>query len=315
MQTIRVNFGDFWNDFNPQDNYFTRVLKKKYNVELSEDPDLFFFTHPYNGKRDYLRYKCHRVFLGWENARADWTCCDYVLDSDFVTGNPRHKRWPIWAAWNINKLVDPKVPEMFLQKKKFACMVVSNLNARERIRFFHQLSKYKYVDSGGRHLNNIGGPVTNKLEFIKEYKFVLSFENSSHPGYTTEKLIEPMLVSSIPIYWGNKEVGKDFNVKSFVHVNQYASFDEAIERIIELDQDDEKYLQLVKEPWFLNNGIPEEMSEERLAEFFDFVVDDIKTRMPVGDSYIMKQRHKLALFKGKIETNLFQRLGLRKVFR
>jgi hypothetical protein len=32
------------------DNYFTRVLKKKYNVELSEDPDLFFSRIPTTAK-------------------------------------------------------------------------------------------------------------------------------------------------------------------------------------------------------------------------------------------------------------------------
>jgi hypothetical protein len=304
MQTIRVNFGDFWDDFNPQDNYFTRVLKKKYNVELSEDPDLFFFTHSYNGKRDYLRYNCHRVFLGWENARADWTCCDYVLDSDFVTGNPRHKRWPIWAAWNINKLVEPKVPEMFLQKKKFACMVVSNADAPERVRFFQKLSKYKKVDSGGRHLNNIGGPVANKMDFIKDYKFVLSFENSSYPGYTTEKLIEPMLVNTIPVYWGNEVVGKDFNTKSFVHVNQYASFEEAIEEIIELDKDEERYLKLVKQPWFLNNQIPNEMSGESLELFFDFIIDDIKRKTPAACSFYKRNLHNLRLIKSRLKASI-----------
>ena len=89
----KVNFGSFWPDFKKEDNYFTRILSFNYNVEISENPDLYFFTHPYNGIRDYLKYKCHRVFLGWENERADWNICDYVLDSDFVQNNPRHKRW------------------------------------------------------------------------------------------------------------------------------------------------------------------------------------------------------------------------------
>ena len=59
------------------------------------------------------------------------------------------------------------------------------------------------------------------MDFIKDYKFVISFENSSYPGYTTQKLIEPMLVNSSPIYWGNKSVGKDFNTKSFINVFYY----------------------------------------------------------------------------------------------
>ncbi|MEQ1798593.1 MAG: hypothetical protein ABL872_11625 [Lacibacter sp.] len=147
MQTIQVNFDSFWPDFNPADNYFTRILEKKYKVELSDDPDLYFFTHAYNGQRNYLKYKCHRVFLGWENVRADWNSCDYVLDSDFYNNNPRHQRWPIWAAWDHTKLLQPKHTEDFRSKTKFACMVVSNAHAKERIDFFQLLSKYKQVDS------------------------------------------------------------------------------------------------------------------------------------------------------------------------
>jgi hypothetical protein len=315
MQTINVNFGYFWPDFDKADNYFTRVLSKKYKVELSDDPDMFFFTHAYNGKRDYLNYKCHRVFLGWENARADWNSCDYVLDSDFYTNNPRHKRWPIWAGWDTAKLIQPKSPELFLQKKKFACMVVSNAKAKERIAFFHELSKYKQVDSGGRHLNNVGGPVANKMDFIKDYKFVISFENSTYPGYTTEKLIEPMLVNSIPVYWGNEEVGKDFNSNSFIHVNQYGSYKDVIDRLVELDRDEEKYMQLAMQPWFHNNKVPHEFSQESFADFFDFVIKDMKTKSPVALSVVKSNLHKAELFKNKMEAAVYARLGMSKGFR
>lgn len=300
MQTLKLAFGDFWHDFDPKDNYFTRVLEKKYRIELSDKPDLYFFTHPYNGRRDYLRYKCHRVFLGWENVRADWSCSDYVLDSDFVTGNPRHKRWPIWAAWKIQKLVEPKPLEVFLKKRKFACMVVSNPHAKERIEFFHRLSKYKKVDSGGRYLNNIGGPIANKMDFIKDYKFVISFENSSHPGYTTEKLIEPMLANGIPVYWGNPQVNRDFNTRSFVHVNQYASFEEAVEAVIQLDKNDDEYLRMIREPWFDNNQIPHEMSVDSLAGFFDYVLSDMETKSPVGASFLLTNIHRSKLMTRKI---------------
>lgn len=315
MQTIKINFGYFWPDFDPADNYFTRLLSKKYHVVLSEDPDLFFFTHPYNGKRDYLHTKCHRVFIGWENARADWNCCDYVLDSDFYTNNPRHKRWPIWAGWDTSKLLQPKNIELFLQKKKFACMVVSNAKAKERIAFFHELSKYKQVDSGGRYLNNIGGPVADKMEFIKDYKFVISFENSSYPGYTTEKLIEPMLVNSIPVYWGNTEVGRDFNTSSFIHVNQYASYKETIDLLIELDNNDEKYMQLAMQPWFNNNKLPEEFTDESLEAYLDFVITDMKTKPPVALSFTKSNFHKIDLFKNRVESAVYARLGITKGFR
>ena len=39
-------------------------------------------------------------------------------------------------------------------------MYSNNINSDPvRDLFFRQLSKYRKVDSGGRHLNNIGGPV------------------------------------------------------------------------------------------------------------------------------------------------------------
>jgi hypothetical protein len=313
MEILKVNFGSFWPGFDNSDNYFTRILSRKYKVVISEDPDLYFFTHNYSGKREYLKYKCHKVFLGWENERADWNCCDYVLDSDYYITNPRHKRWPIWAAWNIDKLVIPKEPEHFKAKEKFACMVVSNANARERIEFFKELSKYKKVDSGGRYMNNIGGPVDDKMNFIKKYKFVISFENSSYPGYTTEKLIEPMLVNSIPIYWGNPRVSEDFNVNSFIDVHCFSSFKKVVEYVIALDNDEELYTKKALEPWFSGNRIPLCMTQNSLAEYFDFIIEDMRSKPPVSASLWKYSAHRVTLAKKTVFRKVKNWVGSRPV--
>lgn len=301
METLKINFGFFWEGFDKTDNYFTKPLSKLYNLEISDDPDLYFFTHSYyNGKRDYLKYNCHRVFLGWENLRADWTICDYVLDSDFYEDNPRHKRFPIWAGWDMKKICLPKDVQVYKEKKKFCCMLVSNPKAKERIEFFHKLSEYKKVDSAGRYLNNIGISVENKMEFIKDYKFVISFENSSYPGYTTEKLIEPMFSNTIPIYWGNPKVGTDFNTKSFINIDDFESHDEAIKHIIALDSNEEKYLEMAAQPWLNNNQMAEEFSSDSLRQFLDFIVKDSKTRKPVAKSFYNQQLHKAKILKDNV---------------
>lgn len=301
MDTLKINFGFFWKGFDNNDNYFTRILSKKYKVIISEDPDFYFFTHSYyTGQRDYLKYKCHRVFFGWENLRADWDICDYVFDSDFNNENPRHKRFPIWVAYSLSKLCKPKNMEEFKKKKKFCCMLVSNPKAKERIEFFHKLSKYKKVDSAGKYLNNIGHSVENKMEFIKDYKFVISFENSSYPGYTTEKLIEPMFSNTIPIYWGNPKVKTDFNTKSFININDFNSYDEAINYIIELDTNEEKYLEMAAQPWINNNRLADEFSEESILDFFDFIVKDSKTKKAVAKSFYNRNIHRAKILKEKI---------------
>ena len=41
---IKINFVDFWKNFNPKDNYFYNFLDKHFDVELSENPDYCFFS-------------------------------------------------------------------------------------------------------------------------------------------------------------------------------------------------------------------------------------------------------------------------------
>lgn len=302
MQTVKVKFDQLYKGFNTSDNFFTRQLSAKYEVKISDDPDFYFFSHPVYGSKNYSKYKCHRIFLGGENIRADWNICDYVLDSDFYVNNPRQKRWPLWAywSWSLAQMNQQKSFTNLNDKKKFCCMVVSNPTCKERNQFFHKLSKYKKVDSGGRFLNNIGFPVENKIEFIKDYKFVISFENSSFPGYTTEKLIEPLIVNSIPIYWGNQVVGKDFNTDSFINIKDAFQFDEAINKIIELDNDQEKYLIMRNEPCFVNHKIPGEFSDESVRDFFDFIIEDSKSKKPVATIKMKQIKHHLSIFKNRI---------------
>ena len=153
------------------------------------------------------------------------------------------------------------------------------------------------------------------MEFIKDYKFVISFENSSWPGYTTEKLIEPMFADTIPIYWGNPQVGIDFNTKSFVNVNDFPSYEAAINHIIELDKNDEQYLAMAMQPWFNNNEVPAAMQGESLLQFFEYILEDSKTKKPVALSVYKKYAHKSALLASKIEWMARQKMGMQKGFR
>jgi hypothetical protein len=171
-----------------------------------------------------------------------------------------------------NKLKDI---EQFLDiKKEFCAMVVSQANSQKRIDFFHKLSKYKNVHSGGKLLNNVGGPVKNKIQFISDFKFTFAFENSSFPGYVTEKIYEPMFVDSIPIYWGSPLVHLDFNTKSFVNHHDFKNDDEVIDRIIELDNDKYKMADLLNESWFTNNQLNQYCNRETLRLFFENIFNN-----------------------------------------
>lgn len=266
MKRIRIDFCDFWPGFDKYDNYFVTLLKKEYEVVVCDDPDFVFFS---TVGFDHLKYNCTRIYYTPESFAPDYLHCDFAISFE-MEDNHRNIRFPLYNLYgDMNSLAGPKKPFDEVRKKhtKFCNMVVSNARATKRIDFFHKLSEYKQVDSGGKYLNNIGGPIEDKLEFISQYKFTFSFENKIYPGYTTEKLIEPMFCGSIPIYWGNPFIAEEFNTKSFVNWDDYGSDEAVIERIIELDQNDDLYEQMYNEPFFPDNKPNLYCDEERLMVF------------------------------------------------
>ena len=91
-----------------------------------------------------------------------------------------------------------------------------------------------------------------KYSFCRGYKFHIAFENSSSLGYTTEKLMQAFAADTVPIYYGNEDVGKDFNADAFIHVKSKKDVAEAIERIVELDKGDAKYLKMCRASRLVN---------------------------------------------------------------
>ena len=43
MKKIKINFVDFWQGFDKENNNISNLLKKYYAVEISESPDYIFF--------------------------------------------------------------------------------------------------------------------------------------------------------------------------------------------------------------------------------------------------------------------------------
>lgn len=271
MKTIKIKFVDFWDTFDPLHNFITDILSKKYQIELSDSPDYLIFSVFGYANIDY--HNCTKIFFSGENITPDFNICDYAIGFNFLSFGDRYLRMPLYTAYGIQRLATPKViiPEVALNRK-FCSFVVSNAQgAPERERFFHLLSEYKQVDSGGRYKNNVGGPVPDKTAFIKDYKFNIAFENCMCDGYTTEKIMEPMLVNSVPIYWGNKLINRDFNQDSFINVANYSSLEAAVEHIVRLDQNDDEYLSLLSTPWFNKENYLN--WEEQLIAFFDNIFE------------------------------------------
>jgi hypothetical protein len=309
MKTLKIDFCDFWPDFDKSQNFFINMLSNYFDVQIVSNPDFLFFS---NYGSAHLSYTCIKIFYTGESTPPDYLQCDYSISFE-LEENDRNLRLPLYFLYgDVNEILSPKKPfsEIRNQHNRFCNMVVSNGDSKKRIDFFHQLSKYKQVDSGGRFLNNIGGHVEDKKKFISSYKFTFAFENIIYPGYTTEKVFEPMLCGSMPIYWGNPKVNLDFNTKSFVCWDDYGSDEAVINRIIELDQNDSLYEEVYMEPFFNGNKLNKYCDEQRVLNFLTKIFSShFRNRKYYYSRQLTLDYYKGRIFLGGLKNkikNLFQ---------
>jgi hypothetical protein len=158
-------------------------------------------------------------------------------------------------------------------KKKFCIFINSNTRAWQRIDFAKRLMEYKQVDC-------YAGPLQNQPKFearywthdflnlIRQYKFMICFENSDVDGYITEKLANAYLGDTVPIYWGNSNATKFINKKAIVNLEVYneENINRCLQEIISLDKDDSLYLDKIRKPLLIDNKVPEEFQLHRMRE-------------------------------------------------
>lgn len=135
---------------------------------------------------------------------------------------------------------------------------------------FSLLNTYKRVDSGGKYLNNIGENVKDKFAFDKSHKFSIVFENFSYNGYCTEKIVQAFAAQTIPIYWGDYLCEETFNPKSFINVHKHNTFKEVLDRVIEIDNNDNLYIEMLKEPALISN---QESYSAKMKQLEDFLLN------------------------------------------
>ena len=285
-RTIHIAFADFavnWGPWPDPVKYFKELLSEEYDVHVVSSDfgcrkidgyvvDLVICSHP---GTEHENFHCPKVYFPGEPNLLNLESYQYAITHHF-SDDSRQYRLPLYALYgDVDRLVykdSRPIPP------KFCCVLFGKAYPHvetPREDFFDRLCSYKNVHSAGKYLNNTGFVITprNKAEFIKDYKFVLSFESCSLPGFTSEKVFEPLLMNTIPVYWGNPLVHKDFNTKSFINANEYKTLDNVIERVIELDKDEDAYLAVLREPAFVDNVVNEYVKKENLLKFFRQILE------------------------------------------
>jgi len=275
MKRIRLSVVDFGRDY----EFASRLLdwvKDRYDFEfVNRDAD--YVLHSCMGW-DVLKHPGVRIFMTGEDVRPDFNVSDYAVGFDRLTFGDRYYRVPFFrlrkAVYERLRQPRPPLGQVLARKTGFCAFVASSLHsdvARENI--VTLLSTYKRVAMGGRIDNNVGGPVSNKYVFQASYKFAIAFENTSMPGYATEKITEAFLSQAIPVYWGDPEIAKDFNPDAFVNCHACGSLEAAVERVKQIDQDEGLYRRMLSAPYFREGREPEYLRDEAIRAFLVNIFD------------------------------------------
>lgn len=320
MKQIKIKFVGFWPGFDESDNFIINILKKRYQVDLSDDPD-YIISSCFSD--EHLEYDCVKIFYTGENICPDFNAFDYAIGYEFLKFDDRYIRLPNYYitdtyADDVRRMMEKhlKNENILNNKNEFCSFVVSKGDGyvdSEREKFFHLLNRYKKVNSGGRFLNNIGKPqgVEDKLVFQMCHKFAIAFENVSHKGYTTEKIVQAFAAKTVPIYWGSPMVTETFSAKAFINCHDFATFDDVVERVKEIDNNDSLYISMLNTPALREESVIRKKQSELVAFFnhiFDQKYEEAFRRDRVG--YGKKHCDQLKRYR-KIEGNKWSKFLFR----
>ena len=203
------------------------------------------------------------IFFTYEGVEPDLNIFDYAFtwNPDLVCGDRIGHNFSYMYDFRnevpyTNTLTRDEARKLLADKRSF-CVFMYSHKSEPRDSVFHLLSEYKRVDSTGSYLHNTDTkPSRNQqdwyelsVEIKSGYKFSIAMENATYKGYTSEKLIASLRAHTVPIYWGDPAVTDYINPKAFINVSDYSSLDEVLERVKEIDNNDELWLDMVTQPW------------------------------------------------------------------
>lgn len=286
MKTIW--FTDFWDSwYFGKDEIWNQELLDRYNLELNEfAPDILVYS-VFGGKHQSYSPKASILFSGENLERPQIhpyfrEKAQNLGENEYaIIENAYDHPNIFWLSNGVEKFgfdyLEDKLSvenrtKYLTNKSKFGYFMVRNGECQYRGDYFDYLNKVKGVDSLGSYKNNTGFTLTGDHEemisYLSQYKFALCFENSSSPGYCTEKIIQAYLAGCIPVYWGDPNVFDYFDSGSMVYVND---FEEATKQIMEIDSNPELYNQMVNRNIFSSNKF---LDKEGYYSFLDKIIKE-----------------------------------------
>lgn len=319
IKDLASNYEFIWDENNPE--------------YLISSEQIYLFKKSFSLFKKLYSKKRINIFMGGEYMIPDFNVFDYAVGyHDDLKCNDRYAQLltpdihfdrGFIKRGAFKKISKDEAYEILKTKTGFCDFLYSNSRAHpNRDFFFHLLSKYKKVDSLGAWLNNVGrkgtgymGHEGDIIPIKAPYKFSIAFENCYGKGYTSEKILTSLQAHCIPIYWGDPDIARIVNSKAFVNCNEFNSFEEVIEKIKQIDQDDALWCEMASQPWQNEENIA--YAKERNEYYYNFWINIFEQdyekchRVACGthpENYIEWVKSAYPIIDGRLKTIIIRKM-------
>ncbi len=268
---IKLFFNGFWSGFHDgtnavNDKFFIDLMRRIYNdyvviSNLEDSNVLIENTQIRQSYRDYKPWKHTYLFSGESYIHADkdkYSCVLYgQRNHNNIINCPLFIPY-IYSSFNENLLTQNETLIRNDVPKKDMLVIISNPSGYMRNKIIDEFGKHFNITFAGNYKNNTDGAITHYynskefLEYVSQFKYIISMENSEEETYITEKIMHGMLAQTVPIYWGSKRVTNYFNKNRFFEITDEASINPTIDRIKHMTDAD--WLNIVNLPIFSDFG-------------------------------------------------------------
>lgn len=333
-RTIKIQFKNWYDGFNYKDlgpifaenNY---LKENDISLEITNaNPDFII----YGVFGDFLYQSsiddknAVKILFVTEPISSDFLFFDYCIGFEPYDYGKRNCFYPFflyspYADSVIPKQLNRKLTKGILKSKDIFCEMVYSHDGRDvsRKKYFELLSTYKKVESAGTYLNNqLNGATVDyrndnrtKFEFQKRAKFSLCIQSIKKEWFINEKIMHAFFSNEIPIFYGCDEVKNVFNPERFVFVDDYPNDEALLKKIIEIDNNDELFCEIISKPVFIDKDFVEKTLDKACRFVYELLVHKKKRLIEKNRETIIKNE----IIKNKRSSDELHRLLNKRIIR
>ncbi len=208
------------------------------NFDKNADNDVVFFTdqnlfnfHKVKSKikiawliEPFSTFPYSYSFVRENHQRNDFF--DYILTYDKELVKLNKKIIPILHCGSWIELEDFKVYD----KTKMCSIIASGKKQTKG-----HLKRHACVEYHGSKMDVMGHgyrSIVSKKEGLCDYRYSVIIENIKQNDYFTEKLIDCLSTSTIPLYWGTENIGNYFDTKGIIQFSEVSELGYILDNIV-----------------------------------------------------------------------------------